>query len=475
MTHGIEETVARGMCIGCGTCSVVTQGAISLQLNRYGMYSASLDSATEEQTRLASRVCPFSDEAPNEDQLGAPTDGGNALPADPRVGHYGKIFAGRHSSDSYLLGSSSGGLTSWLLQQLLEQDLVDAVIHVGRNADNGRLFEYTISTKGESVAAQRKSQYYPTTLRDVLQSAATEDKRYALVGVPCFIKAARLLCRQEPTLDRSIRFFVGLVCGHLKSPFFAESLAWQVGVPPGELAAVDFRLKKEGRLASDYDFGARGRGDDQFTRQRTKALVGGNWGHGAFQPEACNFCDDIFAETADVVFGDAWLLKYMKEWRGTNVVITRNDEIDRLFDKGRQSGAIDIEDISLDSATQSQAGNYRHRRDGLALRLSDDIAAGLSVPRKRVEPSSDHVTPKRAAVVRQRRRMSRLSLEAFAEARERGQLDLYLRAMGAEIARYRKLDRGQFSWVEVTRVWNNIRSAFRRTTTTNGGGDANVS
>lgn len=474
MTHGIEETIARGMCIGCGTCSAVTQGAIPLQLNRYGMYSASLDSATEEQIRLASRVCPFSDEAPDEDELGAPTDGGNALPTDPRVGHYGRIFAGRHSSDAYLMGSSSGGLTSWLLQQLLEEDLVDAVIHVGRDVEDGRLFQYTISADVESVAAQRKSQYYPTTLRDVLRAAATEKKRYALVGVPCFIKAARLLCRQDPELNDSIRIFVGLVCGHLKSPFFAESLAWQVGIPPGELEAVDFRLKREGRLASDYDFGARRSGGDEFTRKRTKDLVGGNWGHGAFQPEACNFCDDIFAETADVVFGDAWLLKYMKEWRGTNVVITRNSEIDQIFDRGRHAGTIDIEDISLDSAAQSQAGNFRHRRTGLALRLSDDIDAGLSVPRKRVTPSAD-LPRKRVAVVRQRRRMSRLSLESFAQAREQGQLDVYLHAMGAEIARYRKIDRGQFSWVEVTRVWNNIRSRFRRAGPANGGGENGVS
>lgn len=471
MTHGIEETVARGMCIGCGTCSTVTGGAIPLQLNRYGVYSASLASATEEQIRLASRVCPFSDEAPDEDELGAPTDDGNALPTDPRVGHYGRIFAGRHSSQDYLMGSSSGGLTSWLLQQLLEEGMVDAVIHVGRDVEDGRLFQYTISADAESVEAQRKSQYYPTTLRDVLDTASAEKKRYALVGVPCFIKAARLLCREDPALQESIRVFVGLVCGHLKSPFFAESLAWQVGVAPDELKAVDFRMKHEGRLASDYDFGARPHGSDEYTRKRTKDLVGGNWGHGAFQPEACNFCDDIFAETADVVFGDAWLLKYMKEWRGTNVVITRNKDIDLIFDKGREQGTIDIEDISLDSAAQSQAGNFRHRRAGLALRLSDDLEAGLSVPHKRVEPSQDHVTPKRAAIIRQRRRMSRMSLEVFADAREQGRLDLYLSAMSAEIARYRKLDRGQFSWVEVTRVWNNIRSAFRRagSTDTSGG------
>ena len=58
--------------------------------------------------------------------------------------------------------------------------------------------------------------------------------------------------------------------------------------------------------------------------------------------------------------------------------------------------------------------------------------------------------------------MSRISLEAFAEAREHGDLERYLRAMAAEVARYRKLERGQILKIEAARVWNNIRFGLRR-------------
>src|SRR5699024_1549087 len=102
----------------------------------------------------------------------------------------------------------------------------------------------------------------------------------------------------------SIAYYVGLVCGHLKSQFFAESMAWQTGVSPERLSDVDFRVKNPGRSASSYDFSATDHSGDTHIRA-TASLAGGSWGHGAFQPEACNFCDDIFAETADIVFGDA--------------------------------------------------------------------------------------------------------------------------------------------------------------------------
>ena len=50
-----------------------------------------------------------------------------------------------------------------------------------------------------------------------------------------------------------------------------------------------------------------------------------------FQVNACNYCDDIFAETADVAFGDGWLPEYKMDWQGTNVVVSRHPDIDEII------------------------------------------------------------------------------------------------------------------------------------------------
>jgi len=42
------------------------------------------------------------------------------------------------------------------------------------------------------------------------------------------------------------------------------------------------------------------------------------WTNGFFKLNACNFCDDIFAELADVVFMDAWIDPYIYDSKGTN-------------------------------------------------------------------------------------------------------------------------------------------------------------
>jgi coenzyme F420 hydrogenase subunit beta len=443
MVHRIEEVVERGMCVGCGACGVATSGAIPVTLGRYGVYEAKLEEVSEADRRSGSAVCPFSDEAADESELGVPSPPPDVA-YDPQIGAHTLVRGGRLTDQEELLASSSGGLTSWTLKRLIETGQIDAVIHVTSTPEGPELFEYTVSDSAQQIDSRKKSHYYATTLDRVLTGVRGDGRKYAIVGVPCYIKAARLLCRQDALLKNQLAYFIGIVCGHLKSQFFAESMAWQDGTPPDSLEAVDFRLKNPDRRAVDYDFGSKARGASSFNRQRNSEHVGAGWGHGAMQPEACNFCDDIFAETADVVFGDAWLPQYESNWRGTNILVSRNALIDRLLTDGEYTGEIELEQLTPRDAVQSQAGNFRHRRDGLAVRLADDISKGLSVPIKRVEPSLGHVTRRRRRLIRQRRAMSRISLESFADAREADNLALYLVPMDQAISEYRRIERPRF-------------------------------
>ncbi|WP_353827014.1 Coenzyme F420 hydrogenase/dehydrogenase, beta subunit C-terminal domain [Agromyces sp. SYSU T0242] len=401
-----------------------------------GVYGAALDGVDPAAVRAASRVCPFSDEARNEDEL--TRERFPDLPTDGRLGAHLEIVAGRRASEAEVVGSSSGGLTSLVLEELLRAGLVDGVLHVGRTAGDPR-FSYTVSTSPEEIEANRKSMYSATTLADVVAAIRGDGRTYAVVGVPCFIKALRLLAGEMPDLDAQFGVYVGLVCGHLKSTFFAESLGWQAGVPPTELERIDFRVKNPDRYAWDYDYDAVGRDGTHHVRRSAETLDGG-WGFGAFQPEACNFCDDVFAEGADVAFADAWLQRYAADWRGTNAVVVRDERVRALLRSAAERGDVELEPLSVEDAAGTQAGGFRHRRTGLAVRLADDAAAGLSVPVKRVTPDRTVVSRRRAAVLRQRRRISRLSLDAFAEAREAGDYERYARPMRGAIRRYRLLD-----------------------------------
>lgn len=109
----------------------------------------------------------------------------------------------------------------------------------------------------------------------------------------------------------------------MKSTRFVESFAWQMDTEMNAVAGVDYRLKDTARPANWYT--AHLRLKDGSTRSKDWwHLVDGDWGAGFFQNSACNFCDDVVAETADISFGDAWVEPYSSDGRGTNVVVVRS-------------------------------------------------------------------------------------------------------------------------------------------------------
>lgn len=434
----IVNVVARDMCVGCGACGVATENRIPVRLGMPGFYKADLSQASNGDLQLATRVCPFSNESSTEDQLGEALF--PELCADSKIGRMGEIFAARIKDEDEIIRSSSGGMTTWFARQLLLDGDVDGVIHVGRS--EGPLFRYEISMTPEDLTDRRKSAYYATTMLDVLSKIRGDGKRYALVAVPCYIRAARLLANEDTEFKTGLRFFLGIVCGHLKAAGYAESLAWQQGTPPTELDAVDFRVKKRGMPSKHYFFASRRRGSKEWDIAHDQsALIGKSWGHATFQLNACNFCDDIYAETADVAIGDAWLPRYEADWRGTNLLVVRDRRLAVKIAEGLKRGELEVDELDAESAVAAQAGNYRHRREGLAVRLADDLNDGLWVPRKRVSPSLRGVSKRRISLIRTRRELSRKSFDFFAAAKASGDLRDYLTPMEPLLKAYGQASR----------------------------------
>jgi len=121
---------------------------------------------------------------------------------------------------------------------------VDAVAHVGPGqTDRGEpLFGYRISRSVSEVRERAKSQYFPVELSGVLSEIRAQPDRYAIVGIPCFIKAVNLLRGEQSVLRERITHTLGLFCGHMKSARQARRATW-AGVALGNLARPPLHLE----------------------------------------------------------------------------------------------------------------------------------------------------------------------------------------------------------------------------------------
>lgn len=439
----LEKTViASDLCIGCGACAYAQPGKYSIYTDARGFLQARTEgspSKTDEQTVKPETVCPFANESLNEDQI-AEKVFESKLPKDPFIGKFIQCYAGRISDESEYQNSSSGGVGRWLLKTLLQEghvDYVATVFDTPAQSDRDPLFAYDVTNDPQKVFQASKSAYHPVELSQVLQKIKTTPGRYAITGVPCFIKAIRNLCRQDPDLNERIRFTVGIVCGHLKSRFYAELLGWQLGVPPNDLRTLDFRKKLPGKKANEKGVTATriSNPDEPVPSKTVKEMFGTDYGLGLFKYPACDFCDDVVAETADISIGDAWLPEYMNE--GTSLVIVRNRQISDLFEEKIASEELKLDKLNPRQAFQSQEAGFRHRREGLAFRLSKKNFSGQWKIHKRVAPGEHRIDRKYQRIFSLREKIIPYSLTEFQNAKKKNDLAEFQKQMDGFYANYK--------------------------------------
>ena len=155
----------------------------------------------------------------------------------------------------------------------------------------------------------------------------------------------------------------------MKSARMIESFAWQMGTEIDRATRIDYRTKAPDRPANWYvaELGLR---DGRTLSRHWWDMADGDWGAGFFQSPACDACDDVVAETADVSFGDAWVEPYASDPRGTNVVVVRAPAVLRLIEAARADGRLALDPVDADFVAGTQAAGFRHRREGLAYRLT---------------------------------------------------------------------------------------------------------
>ena len=406
------DVVRSGLCIGCGSCAASSCARMRWDQDGFLKPDGPPD-WLERKSQDFSLQCPFSPAAEDEDSI-ALRHFGPAGSVDRSIGRFEAAYVGAVNEGEYRKQGSSGGMTNWIASELLRSGTVDGIAHVApSDPSKGRLFEYRVSRTLEELCAGAKSRYYPIELSGVLREISTTPGRYAVIGLPCFIKAIRLLQRNDGVLRERISHTLGLFCGHMKSAAMVESFAWQLGTQIERVRAVDFRIKDETRPANWY----RARlelANDSALEKDWWHLVDGDWGAGFFQNSACNWCDDVVAETADIAFGDAWLEPYSSDGRGTNVVLARTAEMHSLVEHGRATGALDLERVSADFVSATQAAGLRHRREGLAYRMSWD--RGHLRLRKRVTLPI-HLPLRRKLIFRLRYHIAKRSHRMFRLAR----------------------------------------------------------
>jgi coenzyme F420-reducing hydrogenase beta subunit len=391
-----REIIDKKLCSGCGACAAVHPEALNMGWNKEGFFHPSRNKDFIGDLRPETlEVCPFQDEGPDEDRISDLYYGNvDGIKKNKYTGYYLKCFTGHCYDEKTRLKRTSGGIIYSVLSFILTEGLVDRVFAVGTNGRNDRLVSFRSFGSPEELKYLAKSSYYPSEMSRAVREILDSDERACFVGLPCQVKGLRRILLKHSGASEKVRYTISLFCGHQKSRYYARYLAMHAEVEPGSVSAVDFRKKRKGHSAADYGF--------EITRVHAENTVkksgavrdvyASSWSNNLFMNPACEYCDDMVGETSDLSVGDAWLDEYVRDFRGTSIMIVRHPELLGIMEECVRKRQIDLEEAGPEDIYRSQAGGFRQKREGLQYRLALVKTRGEKPPVKRVEPSLKHIS-----------------------------------------------------------------------------------
>ena len=457
-----NTVIKNNYCIGCGACATVENSPFKMQMDEYGNIVAMAEEENiDKSDARVLQICPFSGVSKNEDEISNLVFPDNKKD-DKYIGKFLACYAGYATDDSIRSIGSSGGIGKWLSYKLLADNYVDYYVQVTPNNDgeSGKeLFKYAIFSDKTEVVHGSTSAYYPTTMHNVIQEIKRNPGRYAITGVPCFVKAIRLLTLEDALLKERIKYTVGIVCGSMKSANQSKMIAWQLGVHPDNLVKIDFRGKQYGVTpATTKMYRVWSNTDNEVHEKKSGEIFGADYGMGFFKPNACDFCDDVVGETSDISIGDVWLPQYRFDTKGYSLIIVRNKELFNLLDESKNKNEIHLETLSPAQAFKTQEGGFRHRRDALSYRLQKKKDQNVWYPEKRVMPGEFVIDKKRKKIYDLREEIAHFSHDAFIQTLKSGNIETFYNLMKRPLKRYKIAYEG----IWIVRIKNKVIWKLKR-------------
>jgi coenzyme F420 hydrogenase subunit beta len=245
--------------------------------------------------------------------------------------------------------SSSGGVIIELLSYLFTNKKITAALVTKMSDINPLISEPVIVHSPEELCDTIGSKYCPVPLNIELKKilSSPDAERYAVVGLPCHIRALRNAEVLIPRLKRKMIYHLGLMCSATQDFRGTECILRENGIQAGDVSKISYRgMGWPGGMSVILKDGV----------QRSIPLGKYHNAHfQAFTLERCLFCRDHTNELSDISFGDAWHLK-RSGGDGLSQIITRTKFGDELMRNLVTDGLITLNQSEYADVSMAQGG-----------------------------------------------------------------------------------------------------------------------
>lgn len=347
----IEQTVASGLCLGCGLCATdIGEGKVSMKLQTNGflrpMVSEPLSAAAEARFK---RSCPARRMALTPDTeaqvhpIWGPLVGvRTGWSGDPEVRHH---------------GSSGGGISSVILH-LLKTGQIDFAAQIAVDPVDPLLNRLQISTTREEVMNAAGSRYAPAAPLENIDALFARGQKFAFVGKPCDVAAMRAYLAEYPDKAPQVVVLLSFMCAGVPSIKGTHEVLGALGTSAEQIVRFQYRGDGWPGFATAVT-----RSGESFRMDYNLS-----WGQilGKHLQLRCKLCPDGTGEFADIVCADAWHGKDgypdFTEGDGRSLILTRTRRGEALLQRTVAAGDVVINELDVNEISSMQPYQVTRKR-----------------------------------------------------------------------------------------------------------------
>lgn len=342
----ISKVVSSGLCLGCGLCEAILGDGCEMTLDKKGFYYPKFkETVPKKEEALLENLCPainIQHDINQTEVWGNAHFLGEAWSLDDEI---------RHTS-------SSGGFITGFAVWLLENSIIDRVLHVGAVEGEWLYNELSSSVNREDVIGKSGSRYAPAKIfNDIINELENLDGRSLFIGKPCDVHALNRLMKAKPHLKDKVFLKISIFCAGIPSYNATISLANRI--PDSSPVWLRYRgFGWPGKFSVFYESGA-----------LLQMSYEESWGNhlGKDINFRCKICPDGIGLDADISVGDSWHdtngYPSFEDAEGRSVIIVRSSIAQSLVQKSAVDRALSIQKgtISQDSLSKTQRYQFERR------------------------------------------------------------------------------------------------------------------
>jgi coenzyme F420 hydrogenase subunit beta len=158
----------------------------------------------------------------------------------------GELYAG-YANATVREYAASGGIVSAILLALLEQGQIDGALVSRIQSTERRIVAQThVARSADEIFAHGGSSYIDTPVLQKIHEMQDVEGRYAVVMLPCQVRALEAMARRNPRLRQTFSPIIALFCRGTVNSAFYDDFFCKINISPEDVETVKVKRKYVG-------------------------------------------------------------------------------------------------------------------------------------------------------------------------------------------------------------------------------------